>query len=42
MVYNNQNYYVFGLCAAFGIPKSRKHKLSETEYNSGVQLPLST
>jgi hypothetical protein len=31
MVYNIQNYWVFGLCPSSGIPKNREHNFSETE-----------
>jgi hypothetical protein len=30
MVYNSQNYWVFGLCPSFGILETRKHNDSET------------
>jgi hypothetical protein len=30
MVYNIQNYWVFGLCLSFGILETRKHNVSET------------
>jgi hypothetical protein len=30
MVYNTQNYWVFGLCPSSGILEARKHKVSET------------
>jgi hypothetical protein len=30
MVYNIQNYWVFGLCPSFGILKTREHNFSET------------
>jgi hypothetical protein len=30
MVYNTQNYWVFGLCLASGILKTREHNVSET------------
>jgi hypothetical protein len=29
MVYNTQNYWVFGLCPSSGILGTRKHKVSE-------------
>jgi hypothetical protein len=31
MVYNTQNYYVFGLCPSSGILENRKHNVSETD-----------
>jgi hypothetical protein len=34
MVYNTQNYWVFGLCPSSGILKIRKHKVSENESDS--------
>jgi hypothetical protein len=30
MVYNTQNYWLFGLCPSSGILESRKHNVSET------------
>jgi hypothetical protein len=30
MVYNTQNYWVFGLCTSSGILDTRKHNVSET------------
>jgi hypothetical protein len=30
MVYNTQNYWVFGLCPSSGILETRKHNVSET------------
>jgi hypothetical protein len=30
MVYNTQNYWVFGLCPSSGILSTRKHKVSGT------------
>jgi hypothetical protein len=30
MVYNTQNYWVFGLCPSSGVIKTRKHDVSET------------
>jgi hypothetical protein len=30
MVYNIQNYWVFGLCPLSGILKTKEHKVSET------------
>jgi hypothetical protein len=30
MVYNTQNYWVFGLCPSIGILETRKHNVSET------------
>jgi hypothetical protein len=30
MVYNTQNYWVFGLCPSSGILETRKHDVSET------------
>jgi hypothetical protein len=34
MVYNTQNYWVFGLCPSSGILETRKHNVSETGYVS--------
>jgi hypothetical protein len=31
MVYNTQNYWVFGLCPSFRILETRKHNVSETD-----------
>jgi hypothetical protein len=31
MVYNTQNYWVFGLCSTSGILKTTKHNVSETD-----------
>jgi hypothetical protein len=39
MVYNTQNYWVYGRCPSSGIPESRKHDVSETESVS-VQISL--
>jgi hypothetical protein len=30
MVYNTQNYWIFGLCPSSGILETRKHNVSET------------
>jgi hypothetical protein len=30
MVYNTQNYWVFGLCRSSGILETRKHNVPET------------
>jgi hypothetical protein len=30
IVYNTQNYWVFGLCTSFSILKTREHNISET------------
>jgi hypothetical protein len=46
MVYNIQNYWVFGLCPSSGILETSKHNASETESVSvlrregGRHLPL--
>jgi hypothetical protein len=31
MVYNNQNYWVFGLCPSSGVVKDGEHNVSEAE-----------
>jgi hypothetical protein len=31
MVYNTQNYWVFGLCPSSGILETRKHTVSESD-----------
>jgi hypothetical protein len=40
MVYNTQNYWVFGLCSSSGIVETRKHNIWETR-RTELKLALS-
>jgi hypothetical protein len=38
MMYNTQNYWVFGLCSSTGILETRKHNISGTGFVSVLKL----